>query len=99
MNTQPERRKSEFNPLKALGKLSAAVGGPVAAWSALSQWAFKHRTLAFALVISYEILLFFIGEIWKRLKDPWMDAIAQRLAYRLQEIGYRGKYLKHLFYE
>ena len=100
MKKRSDQSRPETSLSKA-GKILLAIGGPAVAWPALSQWVVRHRALAVSLVVVYEILVFFLGEIWKRLKDRWMDAIAHRVDQGLREIisPYRRKYLRHLFYE
>jgi hypothetical protein len=85
-------------------RIVAALGGPALGWAGFADWARSHPWLAALLLVLYELLVFcaqIVGEIWKRLKDQWIDAAAQALDYRVQEIlsGYRKKYLEHLFYE
>src|SRR5436309_4143418 len=86
------------------GKLVAALGGPALGSLGLSTWAKNHKFLAVFLVVLYEAAVFSIGllsEIWNRLKEKWLAAIAQRIDYQVQGLvsGYRRKYLEHVFYE
>lgn len=87
-----------------VAKIAVALGGPALGWTALADWAREHPWLAALFVLLYEILVFcaqIVGEIWTRLKGPWLDAAAQWIDYRVQQLisGYRKKYLEHLFYE
>src|SRR5437879_4238544 len=81
-----------------------AVGGPALGWLGGGRWASEHPLLALLLVALYEALVFcfqIVGDIWKRLKDRWLDVAAQWVDYRVQELvsGYRRKYVEHVSYE
>src|SRR5882724_9117191 len=86
------------NVWTVVGKVVAAVGGPILGSLALRTWFSKHPLLTAFLLVLYEAAVFcagIVGELWKRLKDSWLDAIAVMIDYRVQELvsGYRSKYL------
>lgn len=84
---------------------AAVVGGPVIGSFALSNWAKKRPVMAALCLVLYESAVFFfvqvIGELWKRLKDRWLDDIAGWINDRVLEVvsRYRSKYLEHVRYE
>jgi len=95
---------SQGSPWIAIARRLAALIGPVLGWIGLADWARSHPLPAVLLLVLYESVVFcaqILGEIWRRLKSPWIDAAVQALDYRVQEIrsGYRKQYLKHLFSE
>jgi len=101
---QPDEKQGTFGTWRIAGKLLAALGGPVLGSLVLAEWIKKHPILTLLILGVYETTVFcvgILGEVWKRLKDRWLDAVAQWIDYRVQEFvsGYRRKYLEHVFYE
>jgi energy-coupling factor transporter ATP-binding protein EcfA2 len=101
---QPEKNQETFGPWRIAGKLLAAFSAPVFGSLVFVEWIKKHPILTLLFLGAYETAVFcvgILGDVWKRLKDRWLDAVAQWIDYRVQEFvsGYRRKYLEHVFYE
>ena len=88
--------------------IAAALGGPVL--PALFQWETvvdlveRHPFSAVALLLAYELAVFactLVAGVWRRLKNPWLDAAAIALDYQVQSFisRFRKKYLQHLYYQ